>query len=40
LVFNMHNLEVSKNFKELLIDVVDQGVHEKDGSVVWVRISS
>jgi hypothetical protein len=40
LVFNMHYLEVSKNFKELLIDVVDQGVHEKDGSVVWVRISS
>lgn len=40
LVFNMHYLEVSKNFKELLIDIVNQGVHEKDRSVVWVRISS
>lgn len=40
LILNMHNLEFCENFQKLLVDVIDEGVHKEDGSVMWVRIST
>ena len=40
LILNVHDLELCKNFQKLLVDVLNESIHQQDGPVVRVRVSA
>ncbi len=40
LVIQVHDLIIGQNLEELLIEILSQGIHQQDGSLIWVAVTT
>jgi hypothetical protein len=36
----VHDLIIGQNLEELLIEILSQGIHQQDGSLIWVAVTT